>query len=56
MDESSKNFLRNIANQPQSARARRRKMERELKKLFKKYDRDTSNRLDDETSERGDEA
>ena len=32
MDESTKRFLRNLATEPMNARARRRLMEREIKK------------------------
>jgi hypothetical protein len=35
-------FLRNIAKQPKNARARRRLMERELKKLNNANDKDRS--------------
>jgi hypothetical protein len=36
MDESTKQFLKNLANEPMNARARRRLMEREIKKWMKK--------------------
>ena len=39
-------FLRNIANEPKNKRAKRRLMERELKKLYGDNDRTGSDRLD----------
>jgi hypothetical protein len=39
-------FLRNIANEPKNRRAKRRLMERELKKLYGDNDRTRSNQVD----------
>ena len=39
-------FLRNIANEPKNKRAKRRLMERELKKLYGDNDRTGSNGVD----------
>ena len=41
-------FLRNIANEPKNKRAKRRLMERELKKLYGEDDRTGSNRVDED--------
>ncbi len=47
-------FLRNIAKEPKNRRAKRRLMERELKKLYGDNDRTASNRMDGVLPERDD--
>jgi len=48
-------FLRNIANEPKNKRAKRRLMERELKKLYGEDDGTRSNEVDGDVP-RGDDA
>lgn len=45
-------FLRNIAKEPRNKRAKRRLMERELKKLYRNNDGTGSNELDGGVSRR----